>query len=372
MKVREEIADSKLTIRRISEIARNRPGCIRFDIGQPDFDTPKHIKDAAIEALQRGETAYGPIRGIDQLRDTIATYESKKGLKLDESNIIVTCGGMQAIFIACLGYLNEGDEVIVPDPYWAAYSIIIAAAHGKIKPVHFIHNSKLLPDVLKRNITDKTKMLIINSPSNPTGESLDDKDLKEIAKIAQKNDLVIISDEVYERMLFSSSFKTIAKFAQKNTIRINSLSKTYAMTGWRLGWLTADKDIVAQLEKCSRATIACPPTFIQFGAIAALTQDQSCVDMMMHEYTIRYHVLKKRVDSIGWDYVEPMGTFYMFIDVKKDSWPFCLKMIEDIGVSAVPGEAFGKHGKTYTRFCFGSVNSEKIDEAFDRIERWIR
>ena len=374
MEVRKDISEIKLTIRKITEIAKAKNNCIRFDIGQPDFDTPQHIKDATNKALMDGKTGYGPVRGVDELRIAIAEYESQKdGLDFDESNIIVTTGGMHALFSVCLAFLEKGDEVIIPDPYWAAYNLIIKSVGGVPVPVHYVDDSKLLIEELERAITSKTKFIFVNSPSNPTGEILIDEDLKKIEDLAEEKDIIIISDEVYERMLFGEhKFSSIAKYAPKRTLRINSTSKTYAMTGWRIGWLTGDKDLIIQIAKCIRATIACVTNFIQYGAVAALNGPQDEAMNMKKEYEKRYVAFKERVDKIGWTYLTPKGTFYMFVDTKEDSWPFCLKMIEEIGVSSVPGAAFGDFGKTYARFCYGSVSVDKINEAFDRIEKWLK
>jgi aspartate/methionine/tyrosine aminotransferase len=370
MKINQNIKDIKLSIRKITELASEKPDCMRFDIGQPDFDTPENIKQAAKVALDNKKTGYAPVLGILELRKAIAEYESRKGLNLDYENVMITNGGMGSLFSIFMGMLENNEEIILPDPHWAAYTLILDSLNINHKSVNFIKNSKLDERELKNAISKNTKMLLINSPSNPTGEVLNAYDLNKIAEIAKKYNLIVISDEVYERLLYNN-FKpiSIAKYIPKSTIRINSCSKTYAMTGWRIGWLTAPKEVVNELKKCNRANTACVNTFAQYGALEALTGNQESVENMRRKYEKRYRVMKNRIQKLGWDFPEVNGAFYMFPKTGKDSWPYALDLIKKAGVSTVPGEAFGKSGKYHLRFCFGSASVEDINYGFDRIEK---
>ncbi len=371
MHVNDHIKAIKLSIRKISELASTIPGSIRFDIGQPDFDTPKHIKDAAKIALDRGKTGYSPMEGIPELRSAIVQYEAKKGVHLTPEHIMVTNGGMGALFTIFLGMLEPGDEVILPDPHWAAYRTQLAALKLKAKIVPYYKDGMLNEQALRDAITAQTKMLLVNSPTNPTGEILSESVIKKLAEIAKEHNLTVISDEVYEALNFTHEpCVSIAKYLPKQTIQINSVSKTYAMTGWRLGWLTAPIDVITELKKCNRVQTSCVNNFAQYGAVAALTGDQSCVEEMRKEYEKRYHTIKQRVTTLGWEFPEVRGAFYIFPKTEKDSWTYAMDLLEKAKVATVPGEAFGPSGKTSLRLCFGSVNSDQINEGFDRIEKF--
>lgn len=371
MKINPHIKNVRLSIRRITELASKTLDCVRFDIGQPDFDTPTHIKDAAKKALDKGKTGYVPVLGIPELRKAIAKYESKKGINVEKENVMVTNGGMGSIFSIFLGMLEKHEEIILPNPYWAPYDLILGCLNLKFKTVPYIKNSELDEEKLLNSINEKTRMVLVNSPVNPTGEVLNTKTLKKIAKIAEDKELIVISDEVYERLLFGDAeFVSIAGHIPDKTIRINSTSKTYAMTGWRIGWMTAPVEVIEELKKCNRATTACVNAFAQYGALEALTGDQSCVEDMRSEYEKRFEIMKKRVSELGWTFPEVRGAFYTFPDTGKDSWEYSLNLIKKAKVSTIPGEAFGSAGKTSLRLCFGSANIEQINKGFDRIEAY--
>ncbi len=358
------------TIRKISEAAAKIPDCVRFDIGQPDFATPKHIQDAAIKAIKEKEMGYTPTAGIAELRKAIADYENKKGLELKPENIMVTNGGTGALFCTFLGLVNPGDEVIIHDPSWSPYELHIRSIGGVPKYAKFFDGKKMLPESIKEAITSKTKAILVNSPENPTGRVASESDLKAIAELAIDKGITIISDEVYDKLVFGNAkHHSIAKFAPQNTVLINSVSKTYSMTGWRLGWLAAPEDAVKQLVKCNRVTTASPNSISQYAALAALTGSQECVEEMRKVYEERRDTITKRMEKIGWDFTVPEGAFYAFPKVGGDSWKFAMKLLERAKVAAVPGVSFGPTGEGHIRLCFGSVNSEGINEGFDRIEK---
>ncbi len=372
MKVSRKIQDIRLSIRKISDMASAVPGCIRFDIGQPDFRTPKNIQDAAIKAIKDGSHGYTPIVGIPPLRQAVADYEKTKGFEVTKENIMITTGGMGAIFTTLLGFLEPGDEIIFPDPTWPPYKLMASSVGGVPKLVpYFNAGGSLDTGAIEKAITPKTKFLLVNTPENPTGRIIEKKELKAIAQIAEDKNIMIISDEVYDRILFDGNTHTsIRRYAPDNTIIINSVSKTYAMTGWRLGWLVAEKDTVDQLLKCNRASVACPNTISQYAALEALTGPQDSVKKMVAEYQERKDLIVKMMDSMGWDYILPRGALYTFPKACKDSWKYSKDLIEKAKVSVVPGLPCGPKSEGYVRFCFGSANTEQIKEGFERIQKF--
>lgn len=362
------------SIRKISEAAAKIPGCVRFDIGQPDFKTPQHIQEAAMRAIHEKPMGYAPMVGIPELRRAIADSENKKGLAFEPENIMVTNGGNGALFCAFLALIEKGDEVLLADPSWSPYEMMVRSLGGVPVYVKYFDGKKLLADSIESAITSKTKIIIVNSPENPTGWVAPEKDLKTIAEIAVEHGITIISDEVYDKLLFGGAkHYSIAKFAPENTILINSTSKTYSMTGWRLGWLAAPKDIVAELAKCSRVTTASVGAVSQYAALAAIAGNQECVEDMRKVYEERRDAAVKRMNALGWGFINPQGAFYAFPKVTgcRDSWKLALELLEKAKVAAVPGASFGPSGEGHVRICFGSVNSEGINEGFDRIEKHI-
>lgn len=365
--IRQEVLDAKLSIRKITAIASQISDCIRFDIGQPAFDVPQYIKDGAMKALQE-KRGYAPYRGYDELRQEIANSEGWKGLKLSKDNITVTTGGMGGLSVLFLTTINPGEEVIVSNPYWSAYNLPIMLSHGKLKAV----NLKPGLEELEKNITPKTKWIVVNTPNNPTGEVYSEKFLREIADFAKNRDLYILSDEVYDRIIFNGKHHSIMKFAPERTYMLNSTSKTFAMTGWRLGWIIGPEKEMSDIAKGNRGTVACPNSIAMMGAYTALKEFNSKgkqeVELMVEAYKNRAEVMRKRIESIGWELpFIPDGALYMLPKCCEESWKFSIDLINNIGVSTVPGKAFGAEG--HLRFCFGAVEADKIHEAFDRIEK---
>jgi len=363
------------SIRKISEAAAKIPGCVRFDIGQPDFRTPHHIQDAAIRAIKEKPMGYAPMAGIPELRSAIADYENKKGLALAPENIMVTNGGNGALFCAFLALLEKDDEVLLADPAWSPYEMIVRSVGGVPVYTRFFDGKKLLADSIEGAITSKTRVIVLNSPENPTGRVASESDLKTIAEIALDKGITIISDEVYDKLFFGGAKHcSIAKFAPENTIIINSTSKTYSMTGWRLGWLAAPKDIAKELAKCSRVTTASVSAVSQYAALAAITGSQECVEAMRKEYEKRRDTAVKRMNALGWEFINPEGAFYAFPKIPEcnDSWKLAMDLLEKAKVALVPGASFGPSGEGHARICFGSVNSDEINEGFDRIEKHMK
>ncbi len=373
MQISPRITSLEETIRKISEAAAKIPDCVRFDIGQPDFRTPSHIQEAAIRAIKEKPAGYTPMTGIPELRSAIADYENKKGLGLKAENIMVTNGGTGALFNAFLGLVEKGDEVLLADPSWPPYELIVRSLGGVPRYARFFDGKKLLADSIESAITSKTKAIVVNSPENPTGRVAGESDLKTIAEIALDKCITIISDEVYDKLLFKGAkHHSIAKFAPENTMLVNSASKTYSMTGWRLGWLAAPEAAIKELAKCNRVTTASPNAVSQYAALAALTESQDCVEGMRHEYERRRDTSVKRMKQLGLEFINPEGAFYAFPKLGGDSWKLAMDLLLRAKVAAVPGASFGPSCEGHVRICFGSVNLEGINEGFDRIHRYMK
>jgi len=371
LEIDQRIKDLQLAIRKISALAKQKPDCIRLDIGQPDFDTPEHIKQAAIDALKEGFTGYTSSYGIPELRKAIAEKESEKFGDINENNVLVTAGGSGALTCSFLSFLKPGDEVIIPDPFWSPYVFQIVTAHGKLKSINYFTNEKIDAEKIEKSITKRTKIILVNSPENPTGRVYKKKNLEVIADIANNHDLLVISDEVYEKLVFGDSKHiSIANMIPEKTLLVNSCSKTYAMTGWRVGWLVGKEEYIGEIMKCNRATIACPTSIVQKAAYVALTSDQSCVEEMRKKYEERRDVAEEEFGKLGLEFIKPHGAFYIFPKIGKDSWKFALDLLEKKSVSVVPGLPFGSSGKGHIRVAL-TVDSERIREGIRRMEQLL-
>jgi len=351
--------------------------------GEPDFDTPEHIKAAAMGALEAGFTKYTPSSGIPELRQAIAEkLKADNDLDYDPSQIIVNCGAKHSCFNTMLAVLNEGDEVIIPAPYWLSYPEMVRLAGGEPYIVETTAESgyKLTPDQLRENISPGTKMLILNSPSNPTGAVYSDKELVELAEIALEEEIYVMSDEIYEKLIYGDSKHTsIAAFTdttQENTIVINGFSKSYAMTGWRLGYLAAPKAIAKAIDSIQSHSTSNPTSFAQKGALAALKGPQECVEEMRQKFDERRRrmfELLTNMPSVG--VVEPHGAFYMLADISAfglDSTTFCTQLLEKEKVALVPGLAFGNDRTVRMSFATDLDNIEKALGRFGRFCQSLR
>jgi len=364
--VRQDVKDIQLSIRHITALAAKKENCIRFDIGQPEFDVPNYIKESAIAAMKE-KHGYSPFRGYENLREAIVKYESWKNLDLSMENVTVTTGGMGGLAVLFLTTLEPGEEIIVSKPFWSAYSLPITLARGKLKPVEM----KPGLEQLKNVVSDKTKFIVVNSPNNPSGEVYSKSLLQEIAKFAREEDIYLLSDEVYDRIIFEGEHHSIAKFAPERTFILNSTSKTFAMTGWRLGWLIGPSEEMVEIAKGNRGTVACPNSIAMIAAHTALSKYEKVgqyeVNKMVKAYQKRSTVIEQRMKQLGWELpYKPTGALYAFPKCCEDSWGYALKLIDEVGVSTVPGVPFGTEG--HLRFCFGSVAVPDIHKAFDRIE----
>jgi len=364
------------SIRVIMEKARKINDVVRLEIGEPDFDTPEHIKKAAQAAIKEGFTHYTPFAGIDELREALAEKSGVEN-KIDASptGVVVTPGACSALFCSILSTIDAGDEVLLPDPGWPHYEACVKVAGGisKYYPLYEKNGFRVDVQDLEKKVNRKTRAILINSPSNPTGAVLSRKDLEGIARLAIEKDLLVFSDEVYEKIIYDSAeHVSIASLPdmKDRTVTVNSFSKTYAMTGWRVGYAIARDDIATQMAKLVLYTSTCANSFAQKAALAALKGSQDCVRKMSSEYERRRDFLVKGLNKIeGISCTIPQGAFYAFPNIRKlgmSSLDCTMWLLEKARISSVPGNGFGAHGEGYIRISF-ATSLANLDEATKRI-----
>lgn len=369
-------------IRRLFELASKQKDVISLGIGEPDFDTPQHIKEYALEALNKGMTHYTPNNGLKILRDAICEkLKRENGIYADpDENIIVTVGGNQAFFMALSTFLRPGEEVIVPSPYFVTHAAAVVLAGGKVVEVktEIENDFRVAPEDLRRAITNKTRCIIISTPNNPTGSVLTRRDLEEIADLAVEHRIKIISDEVYEKLVYDGAeHVSIASLNGMSdlTVTVNSFSKSYAMTGWRLGFVVADPATISKMTKFQMYLAACPVSFAQYAAAKALLDPRSkaATESMRQEYQRRREYIYKRLSEIeGFVVNKPMGAFYIFPKVDLlDDCTFSERLLKEGKVVVVPGSSFGTYGRGHVRLCY-ATSLNNIEEASNRIERFMR
>lgn len=351
-------------IRKIFEAAGS--DAINLGLGQPDFDTPEHIKKAAIKAIEEGFTSYTKSPGIPELREALAQkFKRENDFEVSPNEIIVTSAASEGLNIALSALVEEGDEVLVPDPGFVSYAALAKIAGGKAVPVPLSKELRLSPEGVKERISRKTKALIINSPSNPTGTVQTRAEIKALAEIATDYKITIISDEVYEHFIYEGEHVSPACYSD-NVITVNAVSKTYAMTGWRLGYVAAKREYVEQLIKVHQYVQACANSISQKAALAAIAGPQNCVIAMRDEFRRRRDYLLKRLSEIGLRCVKPHGAFYAFPEVGDDR-AVSKKLIEN-NVITVPGSEFGKNGKGFLRITY-STSMQNLEKATGIMER---
>ncbi|MGM0367519.1 MAG: pyridoxal phosphate-dependent aminotransferase [Actinomycetota bacterium] len=353
---------------------------IRFGIGQPDFNTPQNIKEAAKKAIDQNKTRYTPSTGIKELKQAAADkFKNENGLEYGIKNILIGNGAKHILDDIMRVFVNTGDKVIVPRPYWVSYSQQVILSEGIPLFVNFKEDLKIDMDHLKTAINDngQIKLLILNSPNNPTGAVYSRQELEEIAKICVDNDIMIISDEVYEKFLFGDarhySIAALSPEVKEKTITLNAVSKTYAMTGWRIGYCAADEKIIAQMTKVHDQSTSNPCSIAQWAAIEALQGSQDSVQAMRDEYEKRRNYIYERLSSMeGIQCLMPPGAFYIFPDVSglfgesiKSSFDFAGSLLEKASVAVVPGGAFG--ADDYIRISY-ATSMDKIEEGMDRLQ----
>jgi aspartate aminotransferase len=354
---------------RAKKMQREGIDVISLSIGEPDFDTPKHIRDACVDALNRGETHYAPSNGIPELLSAISekiARENKFPCKPEQ--VIVTCGAKDAIYEGMEAVLNPDDEVLLLTPAWVSYEPCVQMTGGKI--VRHAVNQKTfqLDDSLLERVNARTKMIVVNSPSNPSGAVFDAKSMKLVADLCQDFDLYAMSDEIYEKMVYGKehiSLAAIGDMAQR-TITINGFSKAYAMTGWRLGYAVAPVEIIKQMSKVQQHSVSQATTFAMWGAVAALRGDQRCVEEMRTEFDRRRKFVISELNLMGYTTAPADGAFYAFVKVAGDDMAIATKWLEQGHVAATPGSAFYAPG--WIRLSY-ATSMEKLKEALQRIKR---
>ena len=358
-------------IRTFTNMARETPDCAMLTIGEPDFDTPLNIKEAAVEALYGGQTHYAPNQGTLKLRQAIAAFETRRGNSVEEDRVLVTVGACQALFTAFLGILNPGEEVIVPTPGFTLYESLIQIAGAKMVPLDLAKtNFQIDAQALQALITPKTKVILINSPNNPTGTVLNEASLEAVKEAVRGKPIFVICDNVYQQLAYGPCPDLSLEAELKDQLILcQSFSKPYAMTGWRIGYLTAPRYVMDRLLLLSAATITAVPTFLQEAAVEALETDPK---PMLEIYSKRRAYVCTRLQEMDLPFPEPEGAFYVFPDISEfgiTSEEFCTRMIRESRVAAVPGSCFGAEGYIRLSYCYADA---ELERGLNRMEEFVK
>ena len=361
------------------EMKKNGEDVCSFSAGEPDFDTPIHIKAAAKKALDEGKTRYGPAAGEPGLRKAIAEKLLRDNqLAYNADNVIVTNGGKQSLYNLIMALIEAGDEVIIPAPYWLSYPEMVTLAGGTsvIVNTSLENQYKITPEQLEAAITPKTKLFVLNSPSNPTGIVYTPEEIAALAKIVVEKDILVVSDEIYEKILYDGAIhRSIASFGPEifqRSIISNGFAKAFSMTGWRVGYIAGPVEIVKAMTKIQGHSTSNVCTFAQYGAIAALESPQDCIEEMVKAFSERRQYILERVRAIpGLDCPTPNGAFYVFIDISQTglkSGDFCQKLLESQKVAAIPGIAFGADDCIRLSY---ATDLKTIEKGLDRLAQFI-
>ena len=366
-------------IRKFFDLVSEMKDVISLGVGEPDFDTPWHVREEGIYSLEKGKTFYTSNSGLKPLRQEISNYINRtQGIEYNPNNeIIVTVGGSEAIDIGIKALVNDGDEVIIPQPSYVSYvpCTLLANAKPVIIKLKEENEFRLTSDDLKAAITNKTKILILPFPNNPTGSIMEKKDLEEIAKIIIENDIYVISDEIYSELTYKNKHISIAAIngMKERTILINGFSKAYAMTGWRLGYACAPAEIIKQMTKIHQYTIMCAPTTSQYAAVEALKNGDADTIIMRQSYNQRRRFLLNAFNEMNIKCFEPFGAFYVFPSIKEfgmTSEEFATKLLQEEKVAAVPGTAFGDSGEGHLRISY-AYSLDNLKKAMERFKRFV-
>jgi aspartate/methionine/tyrosine aminotransferase len=361
-------------------LERQGRSIIHLEIGEPDFDTPANVIEAAVDALHKGWTHYGPSAGLPDLRQTIAEYVSRtRGVRVTPEEVVVVPGGKPIIFFIMLALIDEGDEVIYPNPGFPIYESMIHYVGGKAVPIHLREDRDFSLDVndLPALINDRTKLIILNSPHNPTGGVMQRNDVEQVAKIIGDRNILVLSDEIYSRLLFEGEHFSIMSVPgmQERTVLLDGFSKTYAMTGWRMGYGVMRPDLATQITRLMTNSNSCTASFTQVAGIEALRGDQSSVEHMCAEFKRRRDIFVAGLNKIkGFSCRMPKGAFYVFPNITKTGWkskPLADALLDEAGVAALSGTAFGEYGEGYLRFSIAN-SLENLQQALDRVDQWTR
>lgn len=362
-------------IRKFFDILENMTDAISLGVGEPDFQTPWHIRDAGIYSLEKGFTKYTSNAGMTDVRKEISNYLARRfDLKYHYDNqILVTVGGSEAIDLAIRCIINPGDEVLVPEPSFVCYGPITALASGVPVPIHLVADNefRLSPEQLEAAITPRTKALVLPYPSNPTGGIMEWEDLEKLAPILQKHNIIVISDEIYAELTYGQHHVSMANIPgmYERTLVVNGMSKSYSMTGWRLGYVCGPKELISQMTKIHQYAIMSAPTTSQYAAIEALRNGDEDIEAMKEEYDGRRRFLVDGLRKLGLDCFEPKGAFYVFPSIQStglSSEDFCEQLLIQQKVACIAGNAFGESGEGFVRMCY-AASMQDLEEALKRI-----
>ena len=366
-------------IRKFFDIVSEMKDAISLGVGEPDFDTPWHIREEGIYSLEKGRTFYTSNAGLKELKIEICNYLKRRyNLEYDYNHeTLVTVGGSEAIDVALRAMVNPGDEVIIPQPSYVSYLPCVQLAYGKPVVINLKEENqfKLTKQELLDAITDKTKVLVLPFPNNPTGAILEEEFLRDIAQVCIEKDIFVISDEIYSELTFKGRHVSIAEMdgMKERTVVINGFSKSYAMTGWRLGYACGPENIISQMTKIHQFAIMCAPTTSQYAAVSALKKGDEDVEKMRQSYNQRRRFLMNEFKEMGIPCFEPFGAFYVFPNISRygmTSDEFATKLLEVEKVAVVPGTAFGDSGEGFVRISY-AYSLERLKEALDRIKHFL-
>jgi aminotransferase len=366
-------------IRRFFDLLASMEGVISLGVGEPDFATPWHIREAAIYSLEKGYTMYTSNLGMPELRQELSRHlKDNYGLDYDpDSELLITIGVSEGLDLTMRAILDPGDEVIMPDPCYVSYNPCVALAGGRpiMVPANQENNFEISAADIEARVTDKTKAILIGYPANPTGAVMPRDKLAQIAEVARRHHLLVVSDEIYARLVYGVEHTCFATLPQmkENTILLGGFSKAYAMTGWRIGYAAASKEVIAAMTKIHQYTMLCAPIMAQVAATEALKSGENSVIEMVEDYNRRRLVIVKGLNKIGLPCFEPKGAFYAFPSIKgtgMTSEEFAEKLLIEEKVAAVPGTAFGQCGEGYIRCCYATSLAD-IEEALARMGRFV-
>ena len=365
-------------IRRFFDLVAEMPECISLGVGEPDFQTPWDIRDAAINSLETGRTKYTANAGLKELRTEICAWLKRKyGIEYNENETLVTVGGSEAIDLAIRALVGPGDEVIIPEPCFVCYDPITTLTGGVPVPVATSEENefRVTAEQIKAAITPKTKVLVLGYPNNPTGAVLRHEDLEAIAEVLRGTDIIVLSDEIYSELRYGETHESIASFEgmKERTVVVNGFSKTFSMTGWRLGYAVGPRPIIAAMTKIHQSCIMSAPTTSQYAAISALKDCEDDVEYMRKQYDLRRQYCVRKLNEMGLHTFEPKGAFYVFPNITSSgmtSDEFCEALLQKKHVAIIPGNAFGACGEGYARISY-AYSIDHLREAMKRIREFL-
>ena len=377
----KKVVDMKPSgIRKFFDIVATMPDAISLGVGEPDFVTPWHIREAGIYSLEKGHTYYTSNSGLEELRFEICNYLNRRfNLSYNYKNeVLITVGGSEAIDLCTRAFISAGDEVLIPEPCFVCYAPCVSMAGGTPVPIVTVEEDqfKLTAKALKAAITPKTKMLVLPFPNNPTGAIMDRQDLEEIAEVLRGTDIIVLSDEIYAELTYGQKHVSIAEIdgMKERTIIASGFSKAFALTGWRLGYIVGDSEVIKAMTKIHQYGIMSTPTTSQYAAIEAMKNGDEDVGYMVSEYDHRRKMLVEELNRMGLHCFEPKGAFYAFPSIQSTgltSEQFCEELLKDQKVAVVPGNAFGESGEGFVRISY-AYSVENISNALEKIDNFIK